>query len=293
MVNKGKMMKKVRIVVCFIFVVSCVVFGTYTVKTMLSQDKNAPVITFESDTVQVSVATAQEDIMTGVIASDKEDGDLTDQIQIVSLSRMMSGGKRTVKYVVFDGANNIGTAERTIEYVDYVSPRIHFSKALRYTGKEMDERDGWPVYIEDVLDGDLSSRLRYTIHSWIDSSTPGKYPVTFFVSNSAGDTCSIEIPVEVVDEEGEAGRYYPVLSSYVVYTSVGQSIQPGQYVTGLENRGTVYPFGSEAIAGISVANVSVKSNVDYQTPGVYSIDYSYTTRNGVTATTSLYVVVEE
>lgn len=285
-------MKKVRVLVCLIFVISCVIFGVYTLKTMLTEDKNAPVITFESDEVQVSVTTAQEDMMAGVSALDKEDGDLTGQVQIASMSRMMSGGKRTVEYVVFDSSNNLGKAERTIVYTDYVSPEIYFTEPLRYTADDF-EIGVWPVQATDVLDGDLTSKVRYTVNGMIDPDVPDKYPVTFLVNNSAGDTCSIEIPVQIVDEEGEAGRYYPVLSDYVVYTSVGQSIQNRQYVMGLENRNTKYPFGSDVITGISAENISIKSNVDYQIPGIYTVDYSYTTRNGVAATTSLYVVVEE
>lgn len=285
-------MKKVRVLVCLIFVISCVTFGVYTLKTMLTEDKNAPVITFESDEVQVSVTTAQEDMLAGVSALDKEDGDLTGQVQIASMSRMMSGGKRTVEYVVFDSSNNLGKAERTIVYTDYVSPKIYFTESLRYTADDF-EIGVWPVQATDVLDGDLTSKVRYTVNGMIDPDVPDKYPVTFLVNNSAGDTCSIEIPVQIVDEEGEAGRYYPVLSDYVVYTSVGQSIQNRQYVMGLENRNTKYPFGSDVITGISAENISIKSNVDYQTPGIYTVDYSYTTRNGVAATTSLYVVVEE
>lgn len=292
MVNKGKMMKKVRVLVCLIFVLSCIVFGAYTVKTQLTQDKNAPVITFESDEVQVSVKTATEDMMTGVSASDQEDGDLTEQIQIVSMSRIMSGGIRTVEYVVFDSANNFDKAERTIVYTDYVSPKIYFTEPLRYTENSF-EMGEWPVQATDVLDGDLTSKVRYTVNGMIDPYVPDKYSVTFLVNNSAGDTRSIDISVEIVDEEGEKERYYPVLSNYVVYTSVGKNIKTDKYVTGLENRDTVYEFGSEVIAGISAANVTIKSNVDYQTPGVYTVEYSYTTRNGVTATTTLYVVVEE
>lgn len=286
------MMKKVRVLVCLIFVLSCIVFGAYTVKTQLTQDKNAPVITFESDEVQVSVKTAAEDMMTGVSASDQEDGDLTEQIQIVSMSRIMSGGIRTVEYVVFDSANNFDKAERTIVYTDYVSPKIYFTEPLRYTENSF-EMGEWPVQATDVLDGDLTSKVRYTVNGMIDPYVPDKYSVTFLVNNSAGDTRSIDISVEIVDEEGEKERYYPVLSNYVVYTSVGKNIKTDKYVTGLENRDTVYEFGSEVIAGISAANVTIKSNVDYQTPGVYTVEYSYTTRNGVTATTTLYVVVEE
>lgn len=286
------MMKKVRVLVCLIFVLSCIAFGAYTVKTQLTQDKNAPVITFESDEVQVSVKTATEDMMAGVSASDQEDGDLTERIQIVSMSRMMTGGKRTVEYVVFDNANNFDKAERTIVYTDYESPKIYFTEPLRYTTEKL-EMGEWPVQATDVLDGDLTSKVRYTVNGMIDPDVPDKYPVIFLVNNSAGDTRSIEVFIEIVDEEGENDRYYPVLSNYVVYTSIGKSIQAGKYITGLENRDTIYTFGSEVIAGISAANVTIKSNVDYQTPGVYTVEYSYTTRNGVTATTTLYVVVEE
>ncbi|MGN1377341.1 MAG: hypothetical protein ACI4V6_03230, partial [Dorea sp.] len=123
----------------------------------------------------------------------------------------------------------------------------------------------------------------------------GTYMITAQVSNSAGDVCSIPLEV-VVTESGdrqEQAKWYPMLSSYIVYTHVNKKIKPMSYVIGMEIGGVEYTYeeDEDRLSGTK-AGISVKSNVDYTTPGVYSIDLSYTAEGAPTAVTRMYVVVE-
>ena len=96
------------------------------------------------------------------------------------------------------------------------------------------------------------------------------------------------------EDEQENEKYYPVLSQYIVYTKAGQSLSLGDYVTGLQRGSMVYEFDSpdmpEDLAG---TEVSITDGTDYNTPGTYTAEFSYTPLEGVTATTKMTVVVEE
>lgn len=293
-------MRRLKWIVSLVFVLSCVAFVVYNVKSRMLEDHTPPVITCEEDTVSISVAdekeVQQEALMQGVTAKDNRDGDLTSSIRISSMSHFLSKGKRTVTYVVFDKANQVGTLERTVEYTDYVPPRIYLAAPLRYSTTEADKVNLIEnMTASDCLDGDLTSQIRTSVDSSFYYVQAGTYMITAQVSNSAGDVCSVPLEV-VITESGdrqEQAKWYPMLSSYIVYTSVNQGIDPMSYVIGMEINGTEYTYeqDGERLAG-TMEGIAVTPNVDYATPGVYSIDLSYTAEGAPTAVTRMYVVVE-
>ena len=127
-------------------------------------------------------------------------------------------------------------------------------------------------------------------------SGAGDYTVNVQVSNSAGDVTAVPVRMKVTDpsDEGESEKYYPVLSQYIVYTSLGQGLDLYSLLTGLQHGSAQFIFGSEELSGeITPASVAITDRTDYNTPGAYLVDYSYTTAEGVTAVTTLTVVVEE
>ena len=97
-----------------------------------------------------------EALLSGVKASDNEDGDLTDQIRVSSMSNFTEPGKRTITYAVFDKAGQAATLERTLEYTDYTSPQIQLTAPLRYSLEDMaDVNLTENMSVEDCLDGEL------------------------------------------------------------------------------------------------------------------------------------------
>lgn len=289
-------MKRLRIIICLIFAVSVALFAGYQVNAKMMEDHTAPVISCKEDTVSVSVEDEDSALMEGVTAKDNRDGDLTKSIRISAMSHFVNG-KRTVTYVVFDKANNIGTLERTVEYTDYVSPKIHLVRPLRFSSTEkVDEMIGDCLTAEDCLDGDLTSQVRTIFDNSYYGSQEGTFPVTLQVSNSAGDVCAVETEMTITDasDHQENSKQYPVLSEYIVYTKVNQKIDPASYIKGLEKNGTEYTYeqDGEMLAGTREA-IGITSNVDYANPGVYTVEYTYTGEGAATAVTKLYVVVEE
>ena len=285
-------MKKVRWIVCIYFVIACALFGAAVFRNRMSQDRNMPVITCDSDTLTVSVSASEEELLAGVTAADEEDGDLTAEIRIASLSNMIGSGTRTIRYVVFDAANHAATAERKLVYSDYTPPRITSSTALRFSLKECDNRTLLAgMSAQDCLDGDLSREIRCIYSDQYYYAEAGTYPITFQVNNSAGDVCSVTAELTLTGESAEEqARCYPVLSDYIVYTKAGESIDPGSYLTGLVQGGR--EMGFSETAGISASDIRIESAVDYGQPGTYAVSYSYTTPEGITGITKLFVVVE-
>ena len=158
-------MRRLKIAVCLIFVVSCAIFAGYTVKSKMLEDHTPPVITCKEDSVTLSVQTDQKEqkeaLLKGVKAKDNRDGNLTSSIRIASMSHFIAPGKRTITYVVFDKANQVGTLERTVQYSDYTSPKIHLTAPLRYSMTEVAKTKLTEnMTAEDCLDGDLTSQIR-------------------------------------------------------------------------------------------------------------------------------------
>lgn len=286
-------MRKLKIAVVLIFIVSVIAFGAYNVVSRVTADTTPPVISCDEDTISVSVEATDEEVMAGLTAEDQEDGDLTDAIRVASMSRFTEKGKRTIEYVVFDKANQSATLTRNLEYTDYTSPQIMLTEPLRFDLDEINESDlGTGVSVTDCLDGDISNKVRVTLDNNAYINGAGTYGVTAQVSNSAGDTCSVPLELTIVDGDSteEREKYYPMLSQYIVYTPVGQAISPMDYLTGFMRGSTEYTL-SDLPMNVDPAAVAVGGEVDYNTAGNYTLEYSYTSPEGVVAVTKMAVVV--
>ena len=286
-------MRKLRIAVVVIFALSLAAFIIFHIADRVTRDTTPPAITCGSDTVSMSVEDDESVLFEGMSAKDDEDGDLTDSIMISSMSNFTEPGKRTVNYVVFDSSNNAATLTRTLEYTDYTSPQIRLSAPLRYSLDEIQNMDLTEnMSVIDCLDGDITQDIRATFSDSMYIGQAGDYSVVVQVSNSAGDTCSVPLTITLTDSENEQGKYYPVLSDYIVYTEVGRAVDTSDLLIGLERGGTQYLFnGGSRVAPGGRSEVRISGEVDYNTPGTYTVDYSFTSEDGQTATTKLAVVV--
>lgn len=267
------------------------------VKTRMVEDHEPPVITCESDNISLSVKAEESELLKGVSAKDNEDGDITPSIRISSMSHFVEKGKRIITYAVFDKANQVTTAQRTVEYTDYVSPKIHVTKPLRFSTKGMSmAKVVENMTAEDCLDGDLSNQIYATWENSIYVFEEGTYSATLQVSNSGGDVCAVPVEVVIVDDKDdeEVKKNYPVLSNYVLYTSVGKEVDLYSNLTGITSGSQELLFAANAgNLKTSPGDVAIKSHVDYSNPGVYPVEYEYVNSSGIKAVTKLFVVVEE
>ena len=290
-------MRRLRIAVAGLFILSLAAFIGYNIYSRIIQDNEPPTITAESDTVSVSVESKDDsELYQGLSAEDNRDGDLTDSIRISSMSNFTEPGKREVTYAVFDSSNQGATLTRTLEYTDYTSPQIQLTAPLRYSLEEMSDVSLTEnMSVEDCLDGNITSQIRASYNDAIYVQQAGEYPVTVQVSNSAGDTCTVGLTVTVTDpsDEDEGSKYYPMLSSYIVYAKTGGSVDYDSLITGFERNGTEYLFSEEDDTFLpgDRGDVEISGNVNFEKAGTYTVDYKFTSEDGVTATTKLAVVV--
>lgn len=293
-------MRKLRIVVGILFLVSLCAFLVYTITTRIMQDHTPPVITSSRDTISVSVKDLEQDdsaLLKGLKASDDKDGDLTDKIRLVSMSHFTEPGVRTAEYAVFDSSNNAATLQRTVKYTDYTSPEIHLKSPLIYSMDNMNDNDmdlAENMTATDCLDGNITSQIRATFDNNAYVDRAGNYEITVQVSNSAGDTCRVPLIVTFTDpeDEKETERYYPLLSDYIVYTDVGEKVSLRSLIVGFEHNGTEYLSDEDGYSlSADIRDVDISGKVDYSKAGTYPVTYTYTSSDGTEASTSLTVVV--
>ena len=307
-------MRRLRIAVAGLFVLSLIAFIAFNIVDRITADHTPPTITSESDTVSVTLKPEKDSdkessdeesggetdddaaLYQGLTAEDNRDGDLTDSIRVSSMSNFTEPGKREITYAVFDSSNNSATLTRTLEYTDYTSPQIKLSAPLRYTLDEMSDVSLTEnMSVEDCLDGDITSQIRASYNDAVYVQQAGDYPITVQVSNSAGDTCTVNLTVTVTDPSGEneSQKYYPLLSQYIVYAKVGGSVDYDSLITGFEHNGAEYLFEEEDddfMPG-KRGDVDISGDVNFDKAGSYTVDYRFTSEDGVTATTKLAVVV--
>lgn len=259
----------------------------YTSVFIWPDDTKPPVISMDSDILEISVTATDAELLAGVTAVDARDGDVTDSLLVQGVSDLTDGAA-TVTYAAFDAAGNVAKTSRQVRYTDYQSPRIGLRDALVFTsGTSVDVMDR--IVVSDVFDGDISRQAKADLVSNTGSlAFTGTHQVEFRVTNSAGDTTYLTLPVDVL----AAGTYNAVvqLSDYLVYLPAGASFDAKDYVKSLTNS-----LGEKITDSQSSMNMSIESNVWMNTPGVYSVRYTVSHNTGpveYVGYTRLIVVVE-
>lgn len=240
---------------------------------------SAPEIRFASDVIQVSTAATREELLQGVTAADPEDGDVTDSLVVEGITRMGENATATVTYAAFDSQNHVTKAERSVQFTDYAPPRFALSAPLLFSVTDRIDILSC-VRAQDIFDGDLTHKVKYTFTDGSGAmDSVGTYPLELRVTNRMGDTAVLPITVEIAAANVNTARI--TLSDYLIYLTRGASFDPGSYVT-------EYRAGSDVVSGPE--GLLIDSNVDVNTPGVYSVTYSYD--GAALSRTRLIVVVE-
>ena len=280
------MRKKGKWLLLLLGLVCCGGFAVYQFLWNQTYDREPPKITMNQDELTLSVSDPESALLQGITATDPQDGDVTDSLVVESVRGVVANQEFTVTYAAFDSAGNVAKAQRTVHYSDYVSPRFSLTGSLLFRADP--SLDIFSVLkAEDVVDGDLTDRIKATMTSGGQQiSEPGEYTVEFRVTNSLGDTSYFEAPIRVVAAENNTATV--TLSEYLVYASKGEQFQPKEYLDSMK-------AGKESIAlgrYNSDVFIDVDSNVDTDTPGTYWVDYTVTYGSYV-GQSRLIVVVED
>ena len=290
------------------------VFGRYLVLSFRANDTVGPQIEMDSQRIEVSVRDPQIKLLAGMTATDARDGDVTDTLVIENISDFISENTRTVTYAAFDKNNNVTKATRSMVYTDYAPARFSLTGPLRFPASTTQQTILNTVTVTDSIDGDLSDKINFSTTSVINVDTAGDYRVTMEVTNSAGDTFSLPLTVTIYDNSSYSTILRINLKTYLVYTKIGQALDPMAFLDGMIYRGTSYEItegegtfrvdtsnmGREELEAFRKQDPAVKRSrfevldmTNYNYPGVYEIQYTIGDDEGNRGRTILTVIVEE
>lgn len=220
-------MHKTRAAVLILFLASTLAFGGCLVRQQTGKDGKGPEITMDNSEISASIHAEESELLAGVTAYDKKDGDVTSSLAVEHISNFVEKGRRKISIVAFDSDNHVTHAERELVYNDYTSPVFSLDRPLRFSLNADDLTEG--LSAEDCLDGTITDRIRISYEDEI-SSTPGLYHVTYSVANRAGDVTSLPVTVELYDPAEENGRPQITLSDYLIHLDLQQPFDPQAYL---------------------------------------------------------------
>lgn len=294
-------MRRLRLLLLVFFLVVFAVFMFSSIREYLTSDFEAPVISADSDVMNLSVEAIDAALLRGMTAVDNLDGDVTNSLVVVSQSKFIAKATRNISYAAFDKSNNVGTYVRKLVYTDYHSPRFVLTEPLRFVAGNSSYDYLRHMRAVDCLDGNLSSQIKITMGSTETASeSTSTQPIHVIVTNSAGDTSSLSLTATFEDYETYS-KASPALSEYIIYLEIGEKPNYRSYLEGIWTAGNTRKFSELRFDPDEDVEID-DSAVDYRTPGVYTVTYKltrgtpmgdgeiYRTEFG---TASLIVIVEE
>lgn len=284
-------MKKRRIIYILLIVACLLAYRGYRILDRIRTDTRAPEIVIPVESLQLSVSDGDDALLQGITAADNVDGDVTDSLVVERMWMTDTAGVFNVRYAAFDRSGNVAKAERQVRYTDYEGPRFALTSPLVY--KQNYTYDVLQVIrAEDMLDGDISHRIRATSLDNQSMMLPGVHDVQFRVYNSLGDSVELVLPVEVIESETHQAEL--TLSDYLIYLDAGDRFEARRYLDSF-----VWGGKTTSLANGLPANYTLKttSDVDTEVPGVYAVTYQVTYTAGygsqvITGGSKLIVVVE-
>lgn len=271
-------MRILRVTVSALFVIVLIIFGLFKIQQR-SADTSYPVITIESDMLDVSINASDEDLLEGVTAYDEKDGDITHKIIIESISRFTEPGVCVVNYAVCDNDNHASSATRKIIYTDYTSPHFTLSGPLLF-GISQNINIRGLLGAVDSIDGDISDKVIITANEYT-SAIAGVNYISAKVTNSKGDIISLQLPVYVEDLNLSAPAI--TLENYMIYLNVGDEFDiMGNIISVIDTNGNDLKD-----------DVQTDTNLNLSKPGIYEVHYRVSDSSGRRGHSILTVIIEE
>lgn len=266
-------MRWISIILMFVLIAGYIAFLYYYEK----EDTNeAPQIIFEETHLELSVSDDSSRLMEGVRAIDKEDGELTSEVIIDSISAFDGKKNRTVRYVVFDKGNKATQATRTISYVDYQPPKILIKDSLAQDTISVAKINRMMEAVSCV-DGDISNNVEVKIGKLQDNEVVLK----IHTYDSTGTESNLSVVLEY------DRNTYPVkigLREYALYVAAGEIYDLKQNVQEIL-------LGNQVISKYNEM-IQIDGEVDFNTPGIYEVYYVLSEETENIARTKGIVVVE-
>lgn len=302
------MLRKTRVFVILFFLISVLVFGGYYIMHAVTTDRTVPVIEMNSDTVTVSVEGGDEAILEGITAIDEKDGDITNDLFIEYRSDFKDEkGCFDVTVAVADKDNHVAKAERTVIYSDYKSPQFKLSNPLKFQTirDNLDDLNiASSLSATDMIDGNISNRIKISSDYFINESTVGDYPMEFIVTNSMGDTVKLPVTVTIYSAADETGLPEISLSDYLLNVPAGSSADINALIKQIKYHNEIYRIGDDGNfyngefdadgnpEMFDSSSITIDTDVDWNTPGVYEAKITITdSTTNLSNFTRCYIVI--
>lgn len=270
-------MKLLRIGVLVLFVIVSAVFAWLFIDEKLNADKTVPIITIESDVLEVSLNADNEELLKGVTAYDEKDKDITEKIIVESVSNFIDDGVCKVTYAVCDNDNHVAKKTRKIKYKDYISPRFSISESTCYSIYEKINLSS-VIGANDCIDGDISKQIILTTENYT-KSVAGVFSVNATVTNKKGDVSTIVIPLIIEDRSLSAPSIE--LKEYLIYVERGEEIDFKEYIV----------QATDDKENDLTDEVRVESDIKLDKEGTYTVHYYVTDDEGLKGHSIMTVVV--
>ncbi|MBC1917175.1 DUF5011 domain-containing protein [Listeria booriae] len=235
--------------------------GNTTTKTITVTITSNDAPTFTTSDVYLKVGD-KFNPYAGITASDTEDGDLTDRIDIESSDvDMTQAGTYAVEYSVTDSDNNTTKITRHVYVRTNDKPVIHASDQTFKAGASFDPLAGMSA--SDTEDGDITTNVTVTAND-VDANHAGTYHVTYSVTDSDDNTTTKTITITVLTNEK------PVITAADITQKAHRSVDPMAGVT-----------ASDLEDGDLTANIKIIANdINIDVPGEYHVTYSVLDSDG-------------
>lgn len=238
---------------------------------------NAPVITFDSDVLNIDVCDDESVLLKGVHASDQEDGDMSDRVFVYNMSSFDDQQQRTVTYAVFDSNDSMSTASRKVTYTNYTAPQFYSDEPL-FNLSIKGSSDSSYRKAMSCVDGDISNKVSVSKVEE-DNKVIYKYSVT--------DSTGTSTFLQVSDEISLKSLYTNIdieLSDYIVYVEKGTYLNFRSYIdsvqTSLGKQNELIPY------------IDIESNFNRSVEGQYEVKYTLNRSNGDYGVSKMIVIVE-
>ncbi|MBC2170464.1 immunoglobulin-like domain-containing protein [Listeria booriae] len=235
--------------------------GNTTTKTITVTITSNDAPTFTTSDVYLKVGD-KFNPYAGITASDTEDGDLTDRIDIESNNvDMTQAGTYAVEYSVTDSDNNTTKITRHVYVRTNDKPVIHASDQTFKAGASFDPLAGMSA--SDTEDGDITANVTITAND-VDANQAGTYHVTYSVTDSDDNTTTKTVTITVLTNEK------PVITAADITQKAHRSVDPMAGVT-----------ASDLEDGDLTANIKIIANdINIDVPGEYHVTYSVLDSDG-------------
>lgn len=255
---------------------------TVTVNPKMEPLNAAPIINAEDKTLTVG---DEFDPMADVTATDAEDGNLTDKIEILKNDvDTTKPGKYEVTYKVTDSKGASYTKSITVTVNPKMEP-INAAPIIKAEDKTLTVGDTFDpksdVTATDEEDGNLTDKIE-VLKNEVDTTKAGKYEVTYKVTDSKGASRTKTITV-TVNPKMEPLNEAPTIDVTDKEITVGDKFDPKDGVTAKDKEDGNLTDKIEIL----------KNTVNPSKPGVYEVTYKVTDSKGASCTKTIKVTVKE